>query len=282
MKLGLFNLCVRLGQDPASLAATARAAESAGFESMWVGEHIVLPDPAAPESLMEPWWPLHDPLIALAHVAAYTTSLRIGTSVVLLAQHEPVLLAKQVASLDVLSGGRMSLGIGAGYSEAEFGATGSNFVERGAVMDESIEVLRRLWYDEKPEFSGRFHTVRGVDAYPRPVQRPVPLLVGGRSTPALRRAVQRGNGWIGPAMTTDDVKSVMAELRRVADQVDRPVGLGQLEITVSAPGRLTPQLVSDYAALGVDRLIVYPHPTDDGIEATLSGACAAVEGGARR
>ena len=112
-----------------------------------------------------------------------------------------MLLAKQVATLDVLSGGRVTLGVGAGYLEPEFRAIGANFAERGAVTDEYLDAMRALWYDEHPEFRGRFAGFGGVDAYPRPVQRPIPLVVGGHSAPAYRRAVARAHGWYGYWLT---------------------------------------------------------------------------------
>jgi len=148
------------------------AAEAAGFDSVWAGEHLVVPDPQVPPSPMAPQDPVLDSLLALTWAAAHTATIRLATGIVILPQRNPVLLAKQVATLDVLSGGRVMLGVGAGYLEPEFRAVGANFAERGAVTDEYLDAMRALWYDEHPEFRGRFASFGGVDAHPRPVQRP--------------------------------------------------------------------------------------------------------------
>src|SRR5205085_3729501 len=121
-----------------------------------------------------------------------------------LPQRNPLVLAKEVATLDVLSGGRMMLGVGAGYLEPEFRALGANFAERGAVTDEFLDAMRALWYDERPEYHGRFADFDGVDAHPRPRQQPIPIVVAGHSAPAYRRAVARAQGWYGYWLSPDD------------------------------------------------------------------------------
>src|SRR5689334_14014615 len=189
MRLGLVHINMGPMSRPGAVVQAARAAEAAGFDSVWAGEHLVLPDPQVPPSPMAPQDPVLDSLLALTWAAAHTTTIRLATGIVILPQRNPVVLAKQVATLDVLSGGRVMLGVGAGYLEPEFRAVGANFAERGAVTDEYLDAMRTLWYDEHPEYRGRFAGFSGVDAYPRPVQRPVPLIVGGHSAPAYRRAV---------------------------------------------------------------------------------------------
>ena len=172
MHLGLFHINMGLRVQPDQLVATAQAAEAAGFESLWAGEHVVLPDPQVPPSPMGPQDPALDSLVALAFAAAATSSIRLATGIVILPQRNPVVLAKQVASVDVLSRGRLTLGVGVGYLEPEFRAIGANFAERGAVSDEFLDALEHLWYDEHPEYHGRFVEFAGVDAHPRPVQQP--------------------------------------------------------------------------------------------------------------
>ena len=174
-----------------------RAAEAAGFDSVWAGEHIVLPDPQVPPSPMEPHEPALDSLLALTWAAAHTASIRLATGIVILPQRNPLVLAKQVATLDVLSGGRVMLGVGAGYLEAEFRALGANFVDRGPVTDEYLDALQALWYDEHPEYHGRFVDFAGIDAHPRPIQRPIPLVGAGHSPPAYRRTVRRPTAGTG-------------------------------------------------------------------------------------
>src|SRR4029453_3391021 len=157
-------------------------------------------------------------LSALTGRAPATTTIRLATGIVILPQRNPVVLAKQVASLDVLSGGRFVFGVGVGYLEPEFRAIGANYTDRGAVTDEYLEAMTHLWYDEHPEFHGRFARFSGVDAHPRPVQRPIPIVVGGHTGPAYRRAVTRAHGWYGFALTPETAGEYLAALRNVADR----------------------------------------------------------------
>jgi probable F420-dependent oxidoreductase len=276
VKLGLFSSNMGASSLPDALAANARAAEAAGFESVWAGEHIVLPDPQVPPSPMAPQDPALDSLLGLTWAAAHTSTLRLATGIVILPQRNPVVLAKQLASLDVLSDGRLVFGAGVGYLEPEFRAIGADFEHRGAVTDEYLEAIQHLWYDEHPEYHGHYADFAGVDAYPRPVQRPVPIVVGGHTAPAYRRAVARGHGWFGFAMTPDDVAVCLAGLRDAAAQVERPAELGELEITVTPGGRLTPESVAAFTALGVDRLVPMPPPSPDGVARAIDNALAAV------
>ena len=278
MKLGLFGVNMGGTSRPEDVVATAQAAEAAGFESIWAGEHVVLPDPQAPPSPMGPQDPALDPLLALAWVAAHTTSLRIATGIVILPQRNPVVLAKEVASLDVLSRGRVTLGVGVGYLEPEFRAIGADFKNRGAVTDEYLDAMEHLWYDEHPAFHGRFADFSGVDAYPRPVQRPIPIVIGGHTKPAYRRAVARGQGWYGFALKPDGAAACIAGLRAAALDIERPAELGPLEITVTPRGRISAEVVSAFAELGVDRLVPFPPPTRAGITETIDAAAEAVAG----
>lgn len=258
MRLGLFSINMGANVDPARLADSARAAEDAGFDSVWAGEHVILPDPQVPPSPMAPGDPALDSILALAWAAAHTSTVRLATGIIILPQRNPVVLAKELASLDVLSRGRLVFGVGVGYLEPEFRACGANFLRRGEVTDDHLDAIAHLWYDEHPEHHGEFSSFAGVDAHPRPVQRPVPLVVGGRSRSAFRRAVRRGHGWYGFALDEDDVATCLAGLRDAAARVARPAELGELEISVTPRGRLTGERVAAFAALGVHRLVVMP------------------------
>jgi probable F420-dependent oxidoreductase len=275
MRLGLFNANMGPNSRPDRLAATAQAAEAAGFESLWAGEHIVLPDPQVPPSPMAPQDPALDSLIALTWAAAHTTTIRLATGIIILPQRNPVVLAKKLASLDVLSGGRLLFGVGVGYLEPEFRAIGANFARRGDVTDEYLDAIDHLLYDEHPAFHGEFAAFEGIDAHPRPRQRPVPVVIGGHSAAAFRRAVRRGHGWYGFALTPEDAARCTAELRRIAQETGREAAL---EITVTPRGRLTADRAAAFAAAGVDRLVPMPPPTDDGVAATIETALAAVAG----
>jgi probable F420-dependent oxidoreductase len=197
--------------------------------------------------------------VALAYLAAETRRVRLGTGIIILPQRQPAVLAKQVASLDVLSQGRLILGIGVGYLEPEFRALGVPMTDRGHRADEYLEAMQALWTQEAPAYHGRFVDFEGVDAHPRPVQ-PAgpPIVVGGRTPAAYRRAVQRANGWYGYYLTPELTAEAIAGLARAGESVHRPEHLGPLEISVTP--RVSPDrdAVNRYAELGVDRLILLP------------------------
>jgi probable F420-dependent oxidoreductase len=277
MKLGLFSMNMGARSAPDGLIAAAQAAEAAGFDSVWAGEHVVLPDPQVPPSPMAPQDPALDPLLALTWAAAATSTVKLATGIIILPQRNPVVLAKELASLDVLSRGRLVFGIGVGYLESEFRAIGANFAERGAVTDEFLEAMSHLWYDERPAYQGRFVSFSGVDAHPRPVQRAIPVVVGGHSPTAFRRAVARGHGWYGFALTPEAATDCVAGLRSAAQMVDRPADLEDLEITVSPRGRLTREAAAAFAEAGVHRLVVLPATEADGAVRAIEAAREAVE-----
>src|SRR5688572_29051987 len=237
MRFGLFSINAYASADPRTLGRLARAAEAAGFESLWAGEHVVLPDPQAPPSPMAPTDAILDPVIALTYAAAVTTRVRLGTGIIILPQRNPLVLAKELASLDVLSGGRLVLGIGVGYLEPEFRALGAPFEHRGAVTDEYVEAMRAIWGQDKPAYKGRFVAFSDVQAHPQPVQRPgPPIVVGGRTPAAFRRAVTRGHGWYGFGLDPTGAASAVAGLREAAARDTRPPALGSLELSLTPRG----------------------------------------------
>jgi probable F420-dependent oxidoreductase len=257
VKYGIFGINFGVCADPQNAARVARAAEQAGFESLWTGEHVVLPDPQAPPSPSPPETPFLDPAVALAAVATHTTKVRLGTGIIILPQRNPLVLAKELATVDVVSGGRLIFGLGAGYLEPEFAALGVPFAGRGPRTDEYIEVMRALWTQEQPSFAGEHVSFAGIQAMPRPVQKPhPPIVVGGMSAAALRRAVARGDGWYGFALDHDATRACVAGLEEAAEGTPRREGLGPLEITVTPRGRLDAEAAQAYADLGVDRLVL--------------------------
>lgn len=256
MKLGLFGINLGACADPEAGASVAQAAEAAGFESVWTAEHVVLPDPQTPDSPLPAATPLLDPAVALTYVAARTRTIRLGTGIIILPQRNPVVLAKELASVDVLSGGRLIFGIGAGYLRAEFEAVGASFADRGERTNEFIEAILALWTQEEPGFQGRFAAFSGIDAQPRPIQKPhPPIVVGGMSPPALRRAARYGNGWYGFALDLETTKRCVAGLREAQQFVARPAELGPLEISVTPSGPPDRDTASRFEDLGVDRLV---------------------------
>lgn len=276
MRLGIFGINFGACTDPQRAATAVRVTEEAGFDSVWAGEHVILPDPRVPPSPMEPSDPVVDPLLALTWAAAHTSRVRLATGIVILPQRNPVVLAKQVASLDVLSGGRFTLGIGVGYLQPEFEAIGADFANRGPITDEYLEAMECLWYEESPAYNGRFVSFSGVDAHPRPVQRPIPVVVGGRTPVAYRRAVRCGHGWYGFAQTPETARAAIDGLRSASQAADRPPELGELEITVTPRGRMTRETATAFAEAGVHRIVpvIYP-PTADGISRTIDMAVEA-------
>ena len=265
MELGVNGLSAKATLGPTETVRLARLAEELGYRSWWAGEHVVLPSPRVPDSPMEATDPILDPLIHLSYVAAVTQRLEIGTAVVILPQRNPLVLAKQAASLDVLSGGRLLLGVGAGYLEPEMTAVGVPMAQRGARTDEYLDAMTALWTAPAPAFHGRYVDFDYVDAHPRPVQNGGPrIVIGGHSPAAFRRAVARGHGWFGNG-TIDDLVNHLAGLAKAAAQVDRPPRLGRLEISFLPldPVQVSADDARRYADLGVDRLVVYPLPLED-------------------
>ena len=207
MKIGLFAINFGTCGNPASAIRVARAAEAAGFESVWTGEHIVLPDPAIPAFPLATETPMLDTMVALTWIAAHTQRLRLASGIILVPLRSPAVLAKELASIDVVSGGRLIIGVGAGWLEPEFQALGVPMERRGERMDDTLRAVRALWTMEHPEHHGPFASFRNVAAYPRPVQRPMPpIVIGGESPAALRRAITMGNGWYGFALTVEQAK----------------------------------------------------------------------------
>ena len=265
MELGVSGLNAKATLRPTEAVRLARLAEDLGYTSWWAGDHVVLPSPRVAQSPMEATDPILDPLVHLSYVAAVTRRLELGTGIVILPQRNPLVLAKQAASLDVLSGGRLLLGVGAGYLEPEMRAVGVPMSERGGRTDEYIDAMTALWCDPAPRYEGRFVAFRDVDSHPRPTRPGGPrVVIGGHSAAAFRRAVARGHGWFGNG-TLDDLPRHLAGLRRAADEVERPARLGRLEINYTPldPVAVDPRSAERYAAHGVDRLVVYPLPLDD-------------------
>jgi len=267
MHFGLFSTNAYACSYPDVVAGVARAAEAAGLESLWGGEHVVLPDPQAPPSPMAPQDRILDPVIALTYCAAVTTRVRLGTGIIILPQRNPLVLAKELASLDALSNGRLIFGIGVGYLQPEFRALGAPYEQRGAVTDDYLAAMQAIWSQTKPAYQGRFVSFADIQAHPQPVQRPhPPIVVGGRTAAAFRRAVQQGNGWYGFGLDVDGTAQALAGLRTAAQQYARPAHLGPLEISIT-PGRgagVDLATAEKFTALGVHRLILMPSPRLDG------------------
>lgn len=237
------------------LVHLAEVAEQVGVESIWVSEHLVLADPRRPPSPMDPEDPILDPVTALAFLAGRTRSARLGTSIVVLPLHNPLILAKELATVDVLSGGRLIFGIGVGYVEREFAALGVPFHDRGVRMEECLDAMRAIWTEEHPAFAGRMVAFDGINGYPRPLQQPhPPIVIGGYAPVVMRRTVREADGWYGWGLDLDATARHLDELRETAGRVPRGERLGRLEITITPPGDVDVVTAAQYAEIGVHRL----------------------------
>lgn len=261
MKIGLFAVNYATCGTPDAAVRVAQAAEAAGFESVWTGEHVVLPDPQVPTSPLPPDTPMLDTVVALSLIASHTTTLRIASGIIVLPQRNPLVLAKELASLDVISDGRLIVGFGAGYIAEEFDALGVPMARRGARMEDYLRALRAVWTMERPQYEGEFFSFSNVAAYPRPVQRPTPpIVLGGNSEAALRRAVMLAHGFYGFGLTPELTREYVDALERASELHERPTELGKLELTVTPVGPFDRKRVEQYVELGVDRLVVLPRP----------------------
>ncbi len=258
MQLGVFGINSGSTFRPADTIAIAQLAEELGYDSVWAGEHVVVPSPRVVPSPMEPEDPILDPLVHLGFVAAATERLLLGTGIIILPQRNPLVLAKQAATLDVLSNGRLLLGIGAGYLEPEMTAIGVPMADRGARTDDHLAAMRAIWTQPGPvEHHGKFVDFAGVDAHPRPVTPGGPrIVVGGHTPAAYRRAVTSGHGWYGFGLTPEQTAESVEGLRRAADAVERPAELGDLELSVTPRRRLDPDALEAFTGAGIDRLVL--------------------------
>lgn len=260
MKLGLM-FANTLAVTREQVFDMVTAAEEAGYESVWTVEHVVIPKgyestyPYSRSGRMAGGaedFDIPDPLVWLAFAAAASTDLKLATGVLILPQRNPVLLAKEVASLDRLSGGRVILGVGSGWLEEEFRALGASFEDRGERVDEYIRALRALWSQDVASFEGEFVSVENVYVRPQPVRGSIPIVIGGHSKRAARRAGELGDGFYPASTTLEDFPLLVAHAREWAERSGRDPDA--LEVTMAA--RPDAESVERLATMGVDRVVV--------------------------
>ncbi len=249
------------------LAEPAARAEAAGFTSLWLSDHLVMPTqtksrfPFTDDGKIywDPRDPWYEPVVCLPVLAGATRIADVGVGVLLAALRNPVVLAKQISSIDAMSGGRVVLGVGAGWMAEEFDALGVPFADRGARLDELIGVLRRCWTGEPGGFSGRYYQLpEDTFYYPTP-SRPIPILVGGMSRPALRRAATIGDGWLALPKPSDDIIAVVQDavtyVRQIASAHDRDLSGWRCILNAHQPNLIAP-LLPQLEALGVSDVLV--------------------------
>ena len=245
----------------------AKSAEDLGFDSLWVSDHIVVPE--AHKGFGDVFY---DPMTTLSFVAAETTSIQLGTSVIILPYRNPIVLAKMISTLDVLSGGRLILGVGVGWLEGEFDALGISYVDRGPITDECIDVLKNLWSNENPSYRGKYYNFSNIKFFPKPLQKPhPPIWIGGNGLAAIRRAIALGNGWHPVGLTPTEIE----ERRRAARELEAKIRSSNFVISLRKnlqihkskkkmpdarePLRNSPEIISrsieQYREAGVSHLI---------------------------
>ena len=263
IKIGL-AFASSIAIDGAATLEICRRAEAAGFESLWGGEHVIMPSviessypytkdgkiPAQPDT------PIPDPLIWLAFAAAAAPTMRLGTCILIVPQRNPLILAKELATLDQLSGGKVELGLGVGWLEEEFDALGVPWERRGARNDEYIEAMRTLWSGPEVEFHGEFVDFPKVTCSPRPVQPTIPILVGGDSDVAIRRAARLADGYFPGEGDVDRLAGLIKRVRQAAEDAGRDPN--SIEINAMFSTQMTDPAagVEKFIELGVGRIMV--------------------------
>jgi probable F420-dependent oxidoreductase len=266
MKVGFIGVGIGAGTDAESIKTLAVHAERLGFATLWAPEHVVLvegyksryPYSQSGEVMGHLDSPLLSPWVGLTYAAAFTKRIRLATGVCLVPEHNPLTLAKEIATVDHLSGGRVVVGIGIGWLEEEFQAMGIPWERRADRTRDYVAAMRRLWGDEVSAFSGEFARFANVRSFPKPVAgERLPVVVGGNTLPALRRAAEYGNGWFGLNLAPEQAAEKLNVLRELLAAKNRK--LDELEIFIGPAGhRPTADDFRKFRDLGVSELVLPP------------------------
>lgn len=217
MKFGI-TIPLHRGVDVQVNIELAKRAEKLGFDSIWISDHVILPEKYKDRFSDT----LYDPFVILGYLAAHTDKIKLGTSVLILPYRNPIFVAKMIATLDVLSGGRIIFGVGPGWMSEEFDALGIPFKDRGERTDEYIRIFKELWTKDEHSFKGSFHNFSEIKFYPKPHQKPhPPIWIGGNSKRAITRAVEHGNGWHPVWFGPSDMHQELIYLKNIAKDKDR-------------------------------------------------------------
>ena len=262
-----------IGSDPARIRDWAQAAEDLGYATIEVPDHVL---GAAARAGWTPTYdetdPFHETFVTLGFLAAVTRTIRLSSGILIAPQRQTALVAKQAAEVDLLSGGRLRLGLGVGWSHVEYEALGADWKTRGARQAEQIEVMRRLWCEDLVSYSGRFHTLNAVSIVPRPVQRPIPIWLGGSSDAVIKRAARLADGWM-PIIAPD--AQAQEKLALLRDQLARHGRDGSqfgleawLRMQDADPQRCA-AAVEGWRRLGADMVMLYPMYRVPGVDAQI-------------
>ena len=265
MKIGLMHVTPNSTADP---AIVAKRAEEMGFESYWVGDHTIIPvessvkygggskaDGSEPDYL----WQLPDPLIALARAGATTSRIKLGTGIVLVPERNPILTAKQIATLDEASGGRVLFGIGAGWNPEESSILGGDFEHRWSQVKEYIAAMRVLWRDQVSEYGGRYVSFPAVRCYPKPASKPnPPVLIGSINNPrALKRVAEWGDGWVPVVSSIDEFADGVTKIKAMARDYGRDANALDFTVFGITGQWQTPAEIRKFEKAGANRVVVW-------------------------
>ena len=225
MQRGVVFPQIEIGNDPHAIKDYAQAVEGLGYDYLLVYDHVLGAHPDREPRLTGPYThehPFHEPMVLFGFLAAVTRRLQLTTGIIILPQRQTALVAKQAAEVDVLSGGRLRLGIGLGWNYVEYEALGENFKNRGRSVEEQVEVLRKLWTQPLVNFKSAYHVINNAGLNPMPVQRPIPIWFGGSTEPALRRAARLGDGWMPAGRKPDETaRDLVAQLEKYLQEAGR-------------------------------------------------------------
>ncbi len=273
MKVGLIPVNIGVA-NAEQMVGMSQVAESAGVESVWTFEHVIVPVdykskyPYSPNGKMgaAPETNFIDPLIALAVVAAHTKKIRLGTGVNILSQTNPLLMAKQVASLDLVSNGRFMLGVGIGWLQEEFVAMGVPFERRGARFDDYVVAMKKVWSGDVVEHDSEFLNWHGFKSFPLPVQRPhVPVIIGGAKGKIYERIATVGDGWFAPAGDPAELSKSLEELKAVCKRLGR--NYSEIEITAMWQPQTGLDTIRKLRDIGVARVVTFAMAAGDPTDA---------------
>ncbi len=236
MQLGAIFPQTEIGADPGAVRDFAQAAESLGYEHLLVFDHVLGADPSKREHWERPYShtdTFHEPFVLFGYLAALTETIQMTTGILILPQRQTALVAKQAAAVDVLTGGRLRLGIGIGWNDVEYEALGENFSNRGRRSEEQVELLRLLWTQEVVNFKGRYHQVTHAGINPLPVQRPIPIWFGGGAPNVVKRIGRLGDGWFPQFQPDSAGQELIGQMREHAKAAGRDPGAIGIEGRIS-------------------------------------------------
>lgn len=224
MPVGLVYPQIEYPSDPAAIRDYAQTAEELGYSHILAYDHVLGANPDRPDGWRGTYSchdPFQEPLVMFAYMAGLTTRIGFATGIIILPQRQTALAAKQAATLDVLSGGRLRFGVGLGWNQVEYEALGENFHNRGRRLEEQVQLLRLLWTEPLVTFKGRWHSIPDAGLNPLPVQRPIPIWFGGTASPAIKRAARLGDGWMTNVRSPSDARPAFDELFRFLEEAGR-------------------------------------------------------------